>query len=393
MKKILLWSLVMFLFFSVTYAGKSYERTKGNEVVNSQDTVIARIGGEEIRFSDLEYDLQKRYKFELHTLQVKLYKEKRSKLDKLIEEKLLEKEAKKKNMTPDALMTLINSETAEEKQGGNAYRETLYREYIDKISKGFPGFSEMSEDTQLNSLKRMLDIKNDFKGPLKQEVINRMVERSRGFNLHNKKEDFLKEIRAETDIEITLERPELLRLDVQADDDPYLGAKDAKITLVVFADYQCSFCSKAQSTLKDLLGKRKDTLKLVFRDLPLASHKNAKIAAEAAECADEQGKFWEYNDLLFENQHSLGIESLKEFAKNTGLDTKEFNNCLNSGRQTPEVEKDIADAQLAGIMGTPAILINGYYVSGLTSLAYLEEIIDDIERGRIPRVRKDLGKG
>jgi len=393
MKKILLWSLVMFLFFSVTYAGKSYERTKGNEVVNSQDTVIARIDGEEIRFSDLEYDLQKRYKFELHTLQVKLYKEKRSKLDKLIEEKLLEKEAKKKNMTPDALMTLINSETAEEKQGGNAYRETLYREYIDKISKGFPGFSEMSEDTQLNSLKRMLDIKNDFKGPLKQEVINRMVERSRGFNLHNKKEDFLKEIRAETDIEITLERPELLRLDVQADDDPYLGAKDAKITLVVFADYQCSFCSKAQSTLKDLLGKRKDTLKLVFRDLPLASHKNAKIAAEAAECADEQGKFWEYNDLLFENQHSLGIESLKEFAKNTGLDTKEFNNCLNSGRQTPEVEKDIADAQLAGIMGTPAILINGYYVSGLTSLAYLEEIIDDIERGRIPRVRKDLGKG
>lgn len=393
MKKILLWSLVMFLFFSVTYAGKSYERTKGNEVVSSQDTVIARIGGEEIRFSDLEYDLQKRYKFELHTLQVKLYKEKRSKLDKLIEEKLLEKEAKKKNMTPDALMTMINSETAEEKQGESAYRETLYRNYIDKISKGFPGFSEMSEDTQLNSLKRMLDIKNDFKGPLKQEVINRMVERSRGFNLHNKKEDFLKEIRAETDIEITLERPELLRLDVQADDDPYLGAKDAKITLVVFADYQCSFCSKAQSTLKDLLGKRKDTLKLVFRDLPLASHKNAKIAAEAAECADEQGKFWEYNDLLFENQHSLGIESLKEFAKNTGLDTKEFNNCLNSGRQTPEVEKDIADAQLAGIMGTPAILINGYYVSGLTSLAYLEEIIDDIERGRIPRVRKDLGKG
>ena len=393
MKKILLWSLVIFLFFSVTYAGKSYERTKGNEVVSSQDTVIARIGGEEIRFSDLEYDLQKRYKFELHTLQVKLYKEKRSKLDKLIEEKLLEKEAKKKNMTPDALMTMINSETAEEKQGESAYRETLYRNYIDKISKGFPGFSEMSEDTQLNSLKRMLDIKNDFKGPLKQEVINRMVERSRGFNLHNKKEDFLKEIRAETDIEITLERPELLRLDVQADDDPYLGAKDAKITLVVFADYQCSFCSKAQSTLKDLLGKRKDTLKLVFRDLPLASHKNAKIAAEAAECADEQGKFWEYNDLLFENQHSLGIESLKEFAKNTGLDTKEFNNCLNSGRQTPEVEKDIADAQLAGIMGTPAILINGYYVSGLTSLAYLEEIIDDIERGRIPRVRKDLGKG
>ena len=393
MKKILLWSLVIFLFFSVTYAGKSYERTKGNEVVSSQDTVIARIDGEEIRFSDLEYDLQKRYKFELHTLQVKLYKEQKLKLDKLIEEKLLEKEAKKKNMTPDALMTLINSETAEEKQGGNAYRETLYREYIDKISKGFPGFSEMSEDTQLNSLKRMLGIKNDFKGPLKQEVINRMVERSRGFNLHNKKEDFLKEIRAETDIEITLERPELLRLDVQADDDPYLGAKDAKITLVVFADYQCSFCSKAQSTLKDLLGKRKDTLKLVFRDLPLASHKNAKIAAEAAECADEQGKFWEYNDLLFENQHSLGIESLKEFAKNTGLDTKEFNNCLNSGRQTPEVEKDIADAQLAGIMGTPAILINGYYVSGLTSLAYLEEIIDDIERGRIPRVRKDLGKG
>lgn len=393
MKKILLWSSVMVLFFSVNSSGKSFEHTKAGVAVDSQDTVIARIDGEEIRFSDLDYDLQKQYKFELHALQVKLYKEQKLKLDKVIEEKLLEKEAKKKNMTLDALMAMINAETEEEKQGGKASREKLYQENIAKFSKGFAGFAEMSEDTQLKTLKRMLGIKNDFKGPLKQEVMNRIVEKDKESTQQRKKEDFLKGIRAGTDIEITLERPELMHLDVQADDDPYLGAKDAKITLVEFSDYQCPFCSKAQSTLKDLLGKRKDTLKLVFKDLPLETHANAKTAAEAAGCANEQGKFWEYNDLLFENQHSLEAESLKEFAKNTGLDTEEFNNCLSSGRYQLEVEQDIADAQMAGITGTPAILINGYYISGQTSLAYLEEVIDDIEGGRTPRVRKDFKKG
>jgi len=190
-----------------------------------------------------------------------------------------------------------------------------------------------------------------------------------------------------------LERPELINLNITADDDPYLGSKDAPITIIEFADYQCPFCSKITPMLKDLLANNKDKIKIVFRDFPLSSHKNAQTAAEAAECVDEQGKFWEYNGLLFDNQQSLTSERLKEYARNSGLDAEKFTQCLDSGKQSLEVEKDIEDAKMAGISSTPSILINGYYISGRPTLAYLEEVIADIENGQIPRVKEDVGKG
>ena len=190
-----------------------------------------------------------------------------------------------------------------------------------------------------------------------------------------------------------LERPELINLNITPDDDPYLGGKDAKITIIEFADYQCPFCTKVLPTLKDLLAKKGDKVKVVFRDFPLPAHKNAALAAEAAECADEQGKFWEYNELLFNNQQSLSITNLSDYAKGIRLNTETFNRCLASGMQRSEVEKDAADAKRAGITSTPSIFINGYYVSGIPTLAYLEEVIADIEKGRIPRVEENAGKG
>jgi protein-disulfide isomerase len=103
----------------------------------------------------------------------------------------------------------------------------------------------------------------------------------------------------------------------------------------------------------------------VYRDFPLTSiHQYAQKAAEASECADDQGKFWEYHDLVFANQGALDVDSMKGYAEQLGLDTATFNDCLDNGEQSSEVEKDSQDAQASGASGTPAFFINGQLVPG-----------------------------
>jgi len=110
--------------------------------------------------------------------------------------------------------------------------------------------------------------------------------------------------------------------------------------------------------------------------LPLTSiHPDAQKAAEATECADDQGKFWEYHDLLFANQSAIDVDSLKGYAAELGLDTATFNDCLDTGKSTAEVEKDSQDAQSYGAPGTPAIFVNGQLVWG-QPLPALYQIIE-----------------
>ena len=106
-------------------------------------------------------------------------------------------------------------------------------------------------------------------------------------------------------------------------------------------------------------------------------HQNSQKAAEAAECADEQGQFWEYHDLLFANQESLDIGSLKQYAADLNLDITAFKECLDSGKYSDEVRKDFLDGQAAGVSGTPAFFINGKQLSGAQPLSAFQAIIDE----------------
>ncbi len=169
------------------------------------------------------------------------------------------------------------------------------------------------------------------------------------------------------------------RVDVSADDDPTKGLDTAKVTMIEFSDFQCPFCGRFYTqTLpqieKDYIETGK--VKYVFRDFPLSFHQNAQKSAEAAECADEQGKFWDYHDRLFENQESLDTDSLKKYADELGLDTEKFNDCLDSGKYTEEVQKDFKDGQQAGVRGTPAFFINGILVSGAQPFENFKQVID-----------------
>ncbi len=153
------------------------------------------------------------------------------------------------------------------------------------------------------------------------------------------------------------------RISVSVDDDPFFGDKNAPVTIIEFSDFECPFCARFHTqTLPQVKSQYGDTIRFVYRDLPLKQlHAFAQLAAEAAECADDQDKFWEFHDLLFENQRAWASgnakSSFNDYAQQLGLDTAEFRSCLDSGKHTSEVQKDLQDGFAAGVSGTPTFFV------------------------------------
>lgn len=166
------------------------------------------------------------------------------------------------------------------------------------------------------------------------------------------------------------------RSSVTADDDPSIGPADAPVEIIEFSDFQCPYCARAEPTVKQVIEEYGDQVRLVYRDFPLSIHSNAQKAAEAGECAYDQGMFWEMHDKMFENQGSLGTASLKGYAEELGMDTAEFNDCLDSGKHEDEVKEDFADGVDAGVTGTPAFFINGIKLSGAQPFSSFKQVID-----------------
>ena len=397
MKKFLLLPLMLLGFMIVPSKAKNYENLPqpGASIdVLLKEREIAKLDGRTIYLSDLNYDFNNRYNFELHNAKVKLYREQQSALQMFIDRMLLEKEAAKQKTTPDQLLTMITAQATAGVEAIDADKENLFQDFVKNISKKYTKHSKGTPPaTPLVTLAGMFTSDKQNNDPFIDDVKNKVVEMKKTAYLRERKHEFMEELRTEADIELFLERPELIQLDITPDDDPSLGREDAPITIIAFADYQCPFSSRGTALLKDLVAKKDDNIRLVLRDFPLPSHKNAKMAAEAAECADEQGKFWEYSDLMFSHQQSLSRENLQEYAARIGVHREQFEECLNSGKQRQEVDKDILDAKMAGISSTPSLLINGYYIAGIPSLDYLEEVITTIENGKVPKVQTKMEKG
>lgn len=163
------------------------------------------------------------------------------------------------------------------------------------------------------------------------------------------------------------------------EDDVFTGNPDAPVTIVEFSDFECPFCAAFyQNTLPQIEENYIKTgkVKLVFRDFPLPFHANAQKAAEAAECAGEQGKFWEMHDIIFDNQTTISAADLKNYAINLNLNSIQFNDCLDSGKYADEVGKDMNDGSAAGVTGTPTFFINGEKLVGAQPFSVFEEILD-----------------
>lgn len=164
-----------------------------------------------------------------------------------------------------------------------------------------------------------------------------------------------------------------------ADDDHFKGDVDAPVVIVEFSDYECPFCTRFyEQTLSQIEKEYIDTgkVKFVYRDFPLGFHTQAQKAAEAAECAGEQDKYYDMHDKLFDNGVAGGVDSFKQFASEIGLNTGDFNDCLDSGEMADEVAKDMRDGQAAGVTGTPGFIINGQLVSGAQPFSAFKQVID-----------------
>jgi len=162
-------------------------------------------------------------------------------------------------------------------------------------------------------------------------------------------------------------------IDVTSPDDPSIGSPDAKVTIVEFADFGCPYSRESSFVVRSLAQKYGDDVHFIYRDFPIVElHTDAEIAAEAGECADEQGKFWEYHDKLYLNQTDLSEDHLIDLARETNLDVAAFTYCLKSGRYEKEVEEDMTAGVAAGVHGTPTFFINGNRIPG----AIPENILD-----------------
>ena len=160
--------------------------------------------------------------------------------------------------------------------------------------------------------------------------------------------------------------------------DPAWGPEDATVVVQEFADFQCPYCGKfALETAPRLKEAYGDKIRFVFRDFPLSSiHGSAQKAAEAGQCAQDQGLFWEFHDLLFENQSAISESDLRGYAQEVGADMSKFNDCLDSGKNTREVLLDAQDGRKADVSGTPAFLINDLLLSGAQPFEQFQIAID-----------------
>ncbi len=167
-------------------------------------------------------------------------------------------------------------------------------------------------------------------------------------------------------------------VDVQvAKDDWIRGNKNAKVTLVEFSDFQCPYCGQFNPTVEQVRKDYPDTVRIVFKHYPLTSiHPMAQKAAEAAECAGDQNKFWEMHDKLFANQTSLSLANYKVWAKDLGLNQSKFDTCLDKNEKAAKVAADQSYGDSIGVSGTPTSFVNGYSVQGAQSYDVVKAKID-----------------
>jgi protein-disulfide isomerase len=169
------------------------------------------------------------------------------------------------------------------------------------------------------------------------------------------------------------------RYNISVDDDPAWGPTDAAVTIVEFSDFNCPFCSRFhQESYSQIKQNYGDKVRFVYRDFPIVQlHPYAEIAAQAANCANDQGKYWDYHDLLLQNYDKSTRNDLEIYAKQLSLDMNAFKQCVDSGKHKQEIQKDIAEGTEYGVEGTPTLFINGRPVIGAQPYAIFAKYIDE----------------
>jgi protein-disulfide isomerase len=270
------------------------------------------------------------------------YNVRRAVLDDMIAKKLIDAEAARRNVTTS---------------------ELLKTEIENKITPPNPAEIEPVYD----------GVADRYPGVTKEQALADIAEGMRGQRIAVRRAQFIKELRAAAGVRVNLEPP---RVAVNAEG-PSRGGANAQVTIVEFSDFECPFCGHAAETLQQIVKSYGDSVRIVFRDYPLFSHRTAKRAAEAAHCADELGKFWEMHDRLFSKGGPLSDGDLYRFATQAGLDRVKFDACLTSGKYKEAWKPSQDEGNRVGVYSTPSFFINGRLIVGAAGFEVFSKIIDE----------------
>ena len=290
--------------------------------------VLAVVNGENITSGNVEDAL----KALIFDVQEQVYVLRKNELDLTVNDTLLTQEAQKRKITTNALLDA----EVKPKQVTEEQARLFYEQNKDRISGDFT----QTKDSVISYL---------------QQTELRIAERA-----------FVERLRAAATVQVFLKAPESPVFSISTKDQPSLGNDKAAVTIIAFTDYQCPSCASIHPALERVVKESGNRVRLVARDFPLTQHAEAFKAAEAAEAAREQGKYWEYVAVLMRNQSSLGVEKLKSFASDLGLDRSRFDSALDSGKFAEMIQRDVDDGMKLGLKGTPSLFINGRRITART---------------------------
>lgn len=285
--------------------------------------VFATVNGIRVTSGDVEEAL----KPTVFSVQEQIYELRKKALDVKINDLLLDEAAKKKNVTSDAL---FNSEI-------------------------LPRVKPVTE----KDIRKFYDENKEKINSSYEQVHGQILQMLQNREQGNAASAYAEELRKAATLEVFLRPPDPPVINISIDDRPWTGAANALVTIIEFTDFECPSCATAQPVLESLAKEFADKVKLVAHSFPLEQHKHAFKAAEAAEAAREQGKYWEYTLILFKYQKELEVDKLKAYAGLLGLDRKKFDDALDSGKFTDAVKQELSIGDRIGVDSTPSIFING----------------------------------
>ena len=312
---------------------------------------VARISGQTITAGELDESVKKDLAQLDQQYQEQRYQLRRQALENLLRRRAFDAKAKQKNMSAEELIT---------------------KDIADKIPE--------PSDEEMRALYERAKAGGQQLPPFDQVKpdIARFIKSQKG---QGALADYYDGLKKEMNIEVLLPPYEPPKVAVEAAG-PSKGPASAPVTIVEFSDFECPYCVKAEPTVKALLAKYPNQIKLVYRDFPLPMHPHAPKAAEASHCADDQGKYWEMHEKLFSNSEKLEPANLKAYARQLGLDGAKFDRCLDSSEKAGLVEKNRKAGEEAGVSGTPAFFINGHPISGAQPLDAFVAIVDQELKGK-----------
>jgi protein-disulfide isomerase len=270
------------------------------------------------------------------------YEAERKAVDEFVNEYLLNREARKEGTTAaDLLERHVNSS----------------------------GFKAPSEET-LRVYFEGVDTTESY-----EAVRDKIIEAIRTRRITKARSGYLQKLRDQAKVSFLMAP---VRAAISMKDTPLRGLPDAPVVIVEFADYECQYCQQIQPVVDKVLADYKGKVAFAFKDFPLPMHAHAQKAAEAAHCAQVQGKYWEFHDLLFATRQ-FEISQLKANAQGLKLNVESFNKCLDSGEQAETVKKQFEESQALGLPGTPAFFVNGRLINpnGTVSYDTLHQLIEE----------------